>query len=72
MNEIFEELLEEIPEYDHFLTAEEMEWIEQKEADIKAEGSAYEGGSLQPYVQNMTAYRWTRDRVYELQSRYGF
>ncbi len=73
LNNIWAYLLETLdPDVMDALTAEEMEWIEQKEADIEAEGSAYKGGSLQPYVQNMTAYRWTRDRVYELQSRYGF
>ena len=53
------------------LTQEELAWIRDKEADVQAQGSEFEGGSLQPYIENMTAYRWTRDRVYELEERFG-
>ena len=28
--------------------------------DIRKEGSAFEGGSMQPFAENMTAYRWTK------------
>ena len=53
------------------LTKEELSWIADKEADVKKQGSEFEGGSLQPYVENMAAYQWTRDRVYELKERFG-
>ena len=53
------------------LTAEEIDWINRKEADIRAAGEPWTGGSGQPYIENTTAFRWTRDRVYELQRRYG-
>jgi len=53
------------------LTQEELTWIAEKEADVRKEGSAFEGGSMQPFAENMTAYRWTKDRVYELRERYG-
>ncbi len=53
------------------LTKEEISWIADKEADVKKQGSGYEGGSLQPYIENMAAYQWTKDRVYELMERYS-
>ena len=52
------------------LTEEELTWIAEKEAAVKQEGIAFEGGSMQPFAENMTAYRWTKDRVYELQEKY--
>lgn len=53
------------------LREEELIWIADKEADIKRQGSEFEGGTMQPYVENVTAYNWTKDRVYELEKRYG-
>ncbi|MBQ8305970.1 MAG: DUF1311 domain-containing protein [Blautia sp.] len=53
------------------LTAEEVQWIKDKEADVAAEASQFEGGSIQPYIESTTAARWTKERVYQLQERYG-
>ena len=53
------------------LTEEEIQWIQNKDADVKAEGAEWNGGSMQPCIENNTAYRWTRERVYELEKRYG-
>ena len=52
------------------LTEEELQWIKDKEADVAAEGSQYEGGSIQPLIESTTAARWTKERVYQLQERY--
>ena len=50
------------------LTEEELAWIEKKEADVAAQGAEFEGGSMQPFIMNTAAYRWTKERVYELQN----
>ena len=48
------------------LTAEELEWIAQKETAVEEAGADFEGGSLYPLVTNSKAAELTRDRVYEL------
>lgn len=48
------------------LTDEELEWIFAKEASVAAAGAEFQGGSMQPFVENTTAARITRERVYEL------
>lgn len=48
------------------LTAEELEWIERKEAAVKEAGAEVEGGSLYPCVTYSKAAEITKDRVYEL------
>lgn len=53
------------------LTDEEIAWIHAKEAAIKEAGQEAAGGTLQPLLENGTAARWTKERVYELQSYYG-
>lgn len=53
------------------LTKEEIDWINAKEAAIKESGKEAEGGTLQPLLENGTAARWTKARVYELQNYYG-
>ena len=53
------------------LTKEEIEWIKNKEAAVKAAGAENEGGSIQPLVENLAAVSWTKDRVYELYERFG-
>ena len=72
LNEIWAYLKEHLdPEEMSRLKEEELTWIANKEADIKRQGSAFEGGTMQPYIENITAYNWTKDRVYELEKRYG-
>lgn len=48
------------------LTDEELVWIDEKEAAIAEAGAEVEGGSMQPFVEQTTAARLTRIRVYEL------
>ncbi len=48
------------------ITAEEHAWIAEKEQAILDAGAAYEGGSMQPMVQNQKAAELTKARVYEL------
>ena len=48
------------------LTLEEREWIAEKEAAVSEAGAEYEGGSLQPMVENQKAAELTKARVYEL------
>lgn len=48
------------------LEADEIKWITEKENAIKAAGAEYEGGSMQPLVENTTATAYTKDRCYYL------
>ena len=48
------------------LTAEELEWIAQKETAVEEAGADVEGGSIYPLVTYSKATEITRDRVYEL------
>ena len=45
------------------LQEDEKVWITQKESAVQAAGAEYEGGSMQPLVENSTAAKWTEDRV---------
>lgn len=48
------------------LTKEEREWISYKEDEIKKAGAEYEGGTMQPMVENDKGTELTKARVYEL------
>ncbi len=48
------------------LTKEEKQWIQKKEEEVEKAGAEFEGGSMQPLVENGTAQKLTRERVYEL------
>lgn len=48
------------------LTAEELDWIAEKEAAVAEAGAEMEGGSMQPLLENTKAAEITRTRVYEL------
>lgn len=73
LNRIWRFLLENLdPESMDALTLEELDWIAEKEASAAQEGEAYEGGSMQPLIENMVLFERTRDRVYELVQRYGY
>ena len=67
LNEIWGYLKSQLSEEEmQKLTDEQMKWISDKEAQVAAEGGQYEGGSIQPLVENRLAAQLTRDRVYEL------
>lgn len=48
------------------LTKEEREWIEKKEQAVAKEGAEFEGGSMQPMVENLKGAKMTEERVLEL------
>ncbi|MCD7884454.1 MAG: DUF1311 domain-containing protein [Lachnospiraceae bacterium] len=48
------------------LTQEELAWIEEKESAVTAAGAEFEGGTMQPYLENTTAASVTKERVYVL------
>ncbi len=48
------------------LRAEEREWINFKETEVKAAGKEMEGGSMQPFLESEKATELTKERVYEL------
>lgn len=48
------------------LTEEEIAWITEKESVIAAAGAEFEGGTMQPYVENTTGAELTKERVYVL------
>ncbi|MBD5457896.1 MAG: DUF1311 domain-containing protein [Lachnospiraceae bacterium] len=48
------------------LRTEERDWITDKDAQVKAAGQEFEGGSFQPMAESMKAAELTKERVYEL------
>lgn len=48
------------------LRTEERNWIKTKESEVKAAGEEFEGGSMQPMIENSKASELTKKRVYEL------
>lgn len=48
------------------LTEEELVWIAEKESETAAAGAEFEGGTMQPYLENTTAAALTKERVYVL------
>ena len=54
------------------LTSEELAWIQEKETAVAQAGAEFEGGSMQPFIENSTAARLTRERVYELAVYLGY
>ena len=71
LNDIYALLKKELsPEVMKSLQAEEIKWIEQKEAKAKKEASQYEGGTLAPVVYISSLYESTKERCYDLVNRY--
>ena len=52
------------------LTENQKEWIKNKEAAVKDAGADFEGGSMQPMIENSTAADWTKKRVEYLMAKY--
>lgn len=67
LNSMWQRIREKLPkeEMDR-LTAEELAWIEEKETSVAEAGAEFEGGSMQPFIENSTAANLTKSRVYEL------
>lgn len=53
-------------EYFDSIRTEQRIWLEYKEKRVAAAGAQFEGGSMQPYIENMEGYKLTKQRVYEL------
>lgn len=67
LNQLWRDLKELLNEEEmQQLTAEELAWIEEKEAAALEAAAEYEGGSLYPMVYSTTLANLTRERVYEL------
>ena len=52
------------------LTAEEKEWVKQKEESVKEAAAGFEGGTMQPAVEYVTGAELTRERVEYLLENY--
>ena len=64
LNEVYQYLKRVLPDAEfRALQEDEKVWITQKESAVQAAGAEYEGGSMQPLVENSTAAKWTEDRV---------
>lgn len=48
------------------LLTEQRAWISEKEKAAKDAGAEFEGGSMQPFIENTTAADYSRKRAYEL------
>lgn len=48
------------------LREEQRQWIKEKEASVEKAGKEFEGGSMQPLVENEEASRMTKERIFEL------
>ncbi|MDD6615025.1 MAG: DUF1311 domain-containing protein [Lachnospiraceae bacterium] len=67
LNSIWRRIKEILPQEEMAqLTAEELQWIDDKEKAVAEAGAEFEGGSMQPYIENTRAADITRTRVYEL------
>lgn len=67
LNFLWKRLVKELnAEQKKKLLAQQRAWIKRKEADIKATGAEYEGGSIQPLIYNSRTAELTRARVYVL------
>ncbi len=52
------------------LTEEQRAWIKEKEKAVSDAGAEFEGGSIQPLIENGEASEWTEKRVRELMEAY--
>lgn len=48
------------------LLPEQRKWIADKEKAVKEAGADYEGGSMQPMIENRKAAEMTKARLYQL------
>lgn len=71
LNEIYALLKKELsPEVMKALKAEQVKWIEQKEAKAEKERLKYEGGTFENVAWYISLYESTKDRCYELVNEY--
>lgn len=73
LNAVWRELMEQLDgEAKERLMDQELQWIEYKEAKIKAAGEEYGESSMRPLAENLKGAKLTRFRVYSLLSYYGY
>jgi uncharacterized protein YecT (DUF1311 family) len=71
LNEIYALLKKELsPEVMKELKAEQLKWIEQKEAKAEKERLKYEGGTFENVAWYISLYESTKERCYELVNEY--
>jgi uncharacterized protein YecT (DUF1311 family) len=71
LNEIYSLLKKELsPEDMKELKAEQVKWIEEKEAKAEKERLKYEGGTFENVAWYISLYESTKDRCYELVNEY--
>ncbi|MHA7136682.1 lysozyme inhibitor LprI family protein [Rossellomorea arthrocnemi] len=71
LNEIYSLLKKELsPAVMKELKAEQLKWIEQKEAKAEKERLKYEGGTFENVAWYISLYESTKDRCYELVNEY--
>ncbi|MGE6753753.1 lysozyme inhibitor LprI family protein [Rossellomorea sp. NPDC071047] len=71
LNEIYSLLKKELsPEVMKELKAEQLKWIEQKEAKAEKERLKYEGGTFENVAWYISLYESTKERCYELVNEY--
>ena len=67
LNDIWGYLRETLPDSEmQALTAQEQNWIREKEKAVQDAAAEYEGGSIVPLVTGNTGADWTKKRVYAL------
>ena len=67
INVLWQHLKKKLPKAEmDALTAEQKEWIKEKEAAIEEAGKEWEGGSGQPMAEYTAGWTMTEERVYEL------
>ncbi|MBO4717139.1 MAG: DUF1311 domain-containing protein, partial [Spirochaetales bacterium] len=67
LNDLWDRIVGEISEdKKQALVEEQREWIKRKDLNVKEAGSDFEGGTMQPLLENCAAERFTRKRCYEL------
>ncbi|MEA5009639.1 lysozyme inhibitor LprI family protein [Clostridium tyrobutyricum] len=71
LNEIYALLKKQLsPKTMKNLQAEQIKWIEHKEAEANKEASQYKGGTFEFVAYNLSLYNSTKKRCYELVNKY--
>ena len=67
LNDVYDHLMVLLPQEEKTaLVAEELQWIDEKEAEMEKTYMAYEGGSAAPMFRAMAGISYTEERTYEL------
>ena len=67
LNDLWSRITDEIdPDKKQALVEEQRNWVKRKEANVYEAGVEFEGGSMQPLLENSKSRSFTRKRCYEL------